>query len=301
MTAAYPAFITWGRGIHENLKYPLRIPTCPGPEAFDYPCFKLVFLESGSGTVTVNGITAHAAAPSLICLNDTDKASISDNFRFSVILFLPEVLNGSLTLAAIREKKVIDSDVSAKLDDFWMEAFLSSESIRNIPLMPHSADCMKDWISRMRHELEDQECRHWPSWARSFLTEALFLTGHLYHNSTREPDHPAHFPEHPAVPVLLYLQAHYPEKLTLQNLSREFHTNRTSLSKLLLEYTGKNFSEYLREHRLSVARSLLTGSRLAISVVADKTGFADPTNFTRAFRKAYGMTPVKYRLENRKL
>ena len=28
---------------------------------------------------------------------------------------------------------------------------------------------------------------------------------------------------------------------------------------------------------MSVARSLLTGSRLAISVVADKTGFADPT------------------------
>lgn len=63
----------------------------------------------------------------------------------------------------------------------------------------------------------------------------------------------------------------------------------------LFETEGMTFSEYVRERRLELAhRALLAAPpdrRRSISALAFDCGFGDVSNFNRAFRRRYGMTP----------
>lgn len=69
--------------------------------------------------------------------------------------------------------------------------------------------------------------------------------------------------------------------------------------RLLLEETGKTFSEHLLEHRLHLAFRLLTDSRNVgrkVSEVAMRAGFSDISYFNRAFRRRFGDTPTGVRV-----
>lgn len=55
---------------------------------------------------------------------------------------------------------------------------------------------------------------------------------------------------------------------------------------------GKKPNEFIMEHRMARAMQLLTHHReLNVSEVADLCGYNDASNFTRAFKKTFGITP----------
>jgi AraC-like DNA-binding protein len=65
---------------------------------------------------------------------------------------------------------------------------------------------------------------------------------------------------------------------------------------------GTSPAAYVREQRLERARRALHDPRrreLGIAAVAGLCGFTDATTFTRAFRRAYGVTPAEYRFGER--
>jgi AraC-like DNA-binding protein len=67
---------------------------------------------------------------------------------------------------------------------------------------------------------------------------------------------------------------------------------------VLLEDTGRTFTEHLLEHRLDRAASLLRDPRHRSSRIADiafRVGFSDLSHFNRAFRRKYGVTPTDIR------
>jgi len=65
----------------------------------------------------------------------------------------------------------------------------------------------------------------------------------------------------------------------------------------LFEPLEETPAEYLRRLRLHRAATLLAApdSRATITEVAESCGFADPTTFTRAFHREFGMLPREYR------
>ena len=66
----------------------------------------------------------------------------------------------------------------------------------------------------------------------------------------------------------------------------------------LFERTGTTFAEFVLEHRLLYARSLLGnpgGRQQKIATVAYTAGFGDLSYFNRAFRRRFGMTPSEWR------
>lgn len=62
-----------------------------------------------------------------------------------------------------------------------------------------------------------------------------------------------------------------------------------------LALQGTSFSELLEEVRREKALLLLRNRSLAVAQVADRLGYTDVANFTRAFRRWTGMTPSGYR------
>lgn len=67
------------------------------------------------------------------------------------------------------------------------------------------------------------------------------------------------------------------------------------LSQLFHRHTGKRFSEYLADRRLSMAKELLSDLTLSIAEVARRVGYDDPGYFARRFCRKIGMAPREWR------
>lgn len=92
-----------------------------------------------------------------------------------------------------------------------------------------------------------------------------------------------------------YLDANYAEHITLDTLTALTHMNKYYMVHSFTKYTGLSPIQYLNQQRLKTACRLLESYNYSIAQISSQTGFSSQSYFTQTFRKAYGMTPVKYR------
>ena len=95
--------------------------------------------------------------------------------------------------------------------------------------------------------------------------------------------------------ALDYLEEHYAEKLTLQEVADACYVSQWHLSKLLNRYTKKNFYDLLNNRRIRAAKELLADPSLRIGDIGEMIGYVDPAHFARVFRKIAGMSANEYR------
>ena len=95
--------------------------------------------------------------------------------------------------------------------------------------------------------------------------------------------------------ALDYIDAHFAEKLTLQDVAEACYVSQWHLSKLLNRYTKKNFYDLLNTRRVQAAKELLADPKLRIGDIGEMIGYADPAHFARVFRKIAGMSANEYR------
>ena len=99
--------------------------------------------------------------------------------------------------------------------------------------------------------------------------------------------------------ALVYLNESYASPLTLGDVAGHIHISPCYLSDLFSRIVGCRFVEYLTRLRLEHAQTMLRGSA-PISAVAAACGFGTVSNFTRAFRRAFGVAPSEWRREGEK-
>ena len=100
---------------------------------------------------------------------------------------------------------------------------------------------------------------------------------------------------------MLREQTHLAEDISLNLLAEEFHLSAPYISQLFRNEIGVNFLTYLTNIRMEQARKLLLSTSLPIAEVSEQCGYSDYRVFTKAFKKAEGVTPSQYRrdfLEN---
>lgn len=95
--------------------------------------------------------------------------------------------------------------------------------------------------------------------------------------------------------VIDYIHQHYGEKILIEDMAARTFFNTTYFSELFKRQTGKNFSDYLTEVRISEAKEMLRDSRQNIGDIADKVGYKDTKYFTKIFTKLVGIKPSEYR------
>ena len=95
--------------------------------------------------------------------------------------------------------------------------------------------------------------------------------------------------------LLLYLDAHYTEELSLESLSREFGISRFVLSRIVTEKLHTTFPDYVNSRRLDYARDLLLSTELSVTQIALDAGFGSSRTFFRAFQDTFHTTPGAYR------
>lgn len=77
-------------------------------------------------------------------------------------------------------------------------------------------------------------------------------------------------------------------------LAAYFHLSRSTLKRQLAE-ENTSFNTLLQEARRQQAMRLLRAKDFNLQAIAEQLGYADQTNFSHAFKKWTGMTPVSYR------
>lgn len=99
----------------------------------------------------------------------------------------------------------------------------------------------------------------------------------------------------PLKAVFSYIESHYGEKISLEDLAGTIHMNRNYFCRFFKEKAGKTPFSYLNEYRVNQAASQLLSTRLPITEIALNAGFENMSYFIRQFRRCKGCTPSAYR------
>lgn len=92
-----------------------------------------------------------------------------------------------------------------------------------------------------------------------------------------------------------YIQEHFSEDVSLDDVSREVNISPYYFSKIFKEESGENFIEYLTKIRMEKAKEMLANPEISIKEVSAMSGYADPNYFSRIFKKQTDMTPREYK------
>lgn len=95
-----------------------------------------------------------------------------------------------------------------------------------------------------------------------------------------------------------YIESRYAEPLKITRIAESLNLNRSYFSKIFRAYTEKSPQRYLVDFRLQKAAELLASGGLPPGEVARRVGYTDVFNFSRMFRRRYGVSPSYY-AENR--
>lgn len=92
-----------------------------------------------------------------------------------------------------------------------------------------------------------------------------------------------------------YIEAHYNENLTLQQVAEQIGITGGYLSTLFAQNLNRGFVEYLNEVRIEHACTYLQQNYLKTYEIAYKVGFNDEKYFSRVFKKIKGESPAAFR------
>lgn len=92
-----------------------------------------------------------------------------------------------------------------------------------------------------------------------------------------------------------YVDDHFTEPLKMSEVADHFFISYSHLSKQFHEKVGMTFQEYLFSKRMTYAAELLHDPFLSIQEISSKVGYDNVFNFSRAFKKHYGIAPTHYR------
>ncbi|MNH90492.1 putative response regulatory protein [compost metagenome] len=135
--------------------------------------------------------------------------------------------------------------------------------------------------------LDEQGILSLPLWQEELTRSILFLTKELLEH--QQKDHKTIFD------IAKYVENHYHEDLTLQDIANQFYLSREYISRKFKQEFKVNLSDYLGKIRIDKAKMLLLNPHLRISQIADMVGYQDEKYFSKVFKKNEGLSPNEYR------
>lgn len=97
-----------------------------------------------------------------------------------------------------------------------------------------------------------------------------------------------------------YLLEHMEERITIDDLSKRFLMNATTLQKAFKETYGDSVASHIKKHRMEKAEKLISKTNLKMSEIAKSVGYESQSRFSEAFREVYGVLPSQYRKKGKK-
>lgn len=94
--------------------------------------------------------------------------------------------------------------------------------------------------------------------------------------------------------ALAYIQLHYSEQISLEEIAQRFGFNKTYFSELFAKKTGMGFAYYKNALRVQAAKKLMLSS-MNVGEAGLQTGFSNVHYFSRVFKRITGESPNEWR------
>lgn len=92
-----------------------------------------------------------------------------------------------------------------------------------------------------------------------------------------------------------FISANYSDSsITITSAAEHVYTGKSYLSRIFKKYTGKYFSDYLREYRMNEACRLLCSTTMTNEQISQACGFCDLPTFYTNFKRHTGTTPRQF-------
>ena len=88
--------------------------------------------------------------------------------------------------------------------------------------------------------------------------------------------------------------------LNRQMIAEFVHMNPDYISAIFSKKTGESLTGFILKERLKAAKVMLSTTDYSLQEISYRTGFSSPSYFQRQFKKSVGITPKKYRMDEKK-
>jgi two-component system response regulator YesN len=95
--------------------------------------------------------------------------------------------------------------------------------------------------------------------------------------------------------VKSYINEHYAEKITLQEVADVAVVSRNYVAILFKKSTGTTIWSYLVSVRMQKARELLLNTPMKVYEIANEVGYENSVHFSQLFKEHFGLTPAEYK------
>ena len=97
-----------------------------------------------------------------------------------------------------------------------------------------------------------------------------------------------------------FLVEHLGERYTIEELSKKYLLNTSTLKELFKAVYGQPIAAYMKEYRMERAKGLLRETEDSVAAIAQEVGYGTQGKFTQAFKEHTGALPTEYRRQFRK-
>ena len=99
------------------------------------------------------------------------------------------------------------------------------------------------------------------------------------------------------VTIRQFIHEHYGNPLVIGDLARHLGLSPSRTGAVVVETCGMPFTDLVLAARLASASDLLRHTALPVTDIGLRCGFTDQSTFFRAFRRAHGTTPLRWRAQ----
>jgi AraC family transcriptional activator of pobA len=239
------------------------------PHRHDY--HELLWTRAGEGSHLIDGEPV-PVRPGTVTVIGRGQVHVFERARglYGAVLRFGDELLGASWLVGARGALTVAVPPSSVAPLETVIAILAEETAR--PPDAHSADLQRHFLSGLLLWIE-----RWYDAARVQRRESGDADVQLYRrfSALLERDFARH---HDA--------AHYADALAVP---------AAALSRALAAVTGRTTKQLVVDRVMVEAARLLRYTDLTVGEIAFRTGFEDPLYFSRAFKRHYGVAPMRYR------
>ena len=289
-------FSTIGRELYPE--YEMKICCSKGTDFLDNEClnerFRIIYIKEGHGVFRNGEDSQIVTSPAVLCLNERDDVEIynTSGLKLDVMYFEPTCFERYVTFENLEIwKSSLNDDAWFFRPFFTRIGFYTGACATNHYL----GNRISQLIELADKELTVQKDEFWPCRSRSYFIELLLLVNSIYDEDGAHDNIYFGKMTDEIKDVVNWLHIHYLEKITMEVITRQFHTNKTTLNQKFKVAMDITVMEYICSLRMQIACSFLRKTYLPVNEIMERAGYRDDAHFLRTFKKYAGCTPTEYR------
>jgi len=253
--------------------------------------YSLLCLRASALSLSLNGVRCYLDGTYLLCLTFEDRLVIhGGEYAATNLQFLPYFYNVNLNHDIIGMPIYEEMKTRYGYPDFHWFRERDERFIGILPINENEYETTKLSMQRSQLFIDDHpNDEMWSCHVRMEIISILRIAECVYYGEQIGVENK----------ILRYIKDNIGEPLTLQAICNRFHTNRTTLSRIVKELTGMSPGQYILEERMNQSRPDLLFTSIPIREIAERYGFDDVNYYIRSFKKRFGKTPMQYRAEGR--